>query len=375
MTKTLYLEGEFPSQLQVNPFFSKLIRTKKKVLFISDIITDEQKTFIAGNNRSQEIRYSTQDIILEVILKFDSLERVIIELDKMFDGLINYDLFIEDRDGSLDKRLITTLLNYKFENAYILARSIDWTPSSKSTMTKAFDCIMISKTNIVSEQELFKYVSIFPDSEDALIHWLETSVQLSANSYYGFLKKNANSKVPLFMVLDGKSRKFITEGYDAISITSKKDNSQYINDKLFELGAAINYIVNSLDKQQEQTPNNVNSNDTLQAGLQNLINRFEGLQKEVRMLGDLEDIPISNLTDNKRKFKLEGLFEKGSSVEVSSIQDNLVVKSDATVDPMSTREDLADKIEVKEESSSQDTKVEKIPVKLSNFTQEDAEKF
>lgn len=313
MTRTLYLEGEYISRPKVNPFYHKLVRSKTPVLYITDQIKPELEQFIKEQNPKLNLKHLPPEEALSFLNDFHED--------------VHYSLFIEDRVGNIEKDLLIQFLNSTyFKNAFVMIRSIDWTTSTKATLTSGFDTVMLSKTVIVSEQELFKYISIFPESEQQLMDWIESSIQLSATSYYVFNKEvTKNSKVQLFMVFDGNSRQFISSGKEAVPISSKKTRIERMLDKLEEMGSQIHYIGNLVDKQDQQEDNKQSSMDDLLRQVEELKDEFGNLKKQILIFNNMDEESWSNLEKSSSKFKMEELFEKEYNEKIEKENEKKIV--------------------------------------------------
>lgn len=304
MTRTLYLEGEYISRPKVNPFYHKLVRSKTPVLYITDQMKPELEEFIKEKNPKLALKHLPPEEALSFLKEIQEED-------------IHYSLFIEDRIGNMEKQLFIEFLNSPFfKNAFVMIRSIDWTTSTKATLTSGFDTVMLSKTVIVSEQELFKYISIFPESEQQLMDWIESSIQLSATSYYVFNKQvTQNSKVQLFMVFDGNSRQFISSGKEAIPISSKKTRIEMMFEKLEEMGSQIHYIGNLVDKQDQQEDNKQSTMAQLLNQVEDLKVEFGNLKKQILLFNDIDEEIWNKMENSNSKYKMEEFFEEESQIK------------------------------------------------------------
>lgn len=238
MVSTLYLEGNFLPDFWKKPnlFYQKLSASKSKVILISDSVNSDLTSWLKSCQPNLEYQHFNVNTALEYLSNKEHLA-----------NLKYFNLFIEDRDGSIPKEIYIKSLNSLPKKAFVLARWIDWVGSSKSTLTAAFTSLSVTKSVINHPSELYQFVDLFPKSEPFVLAWQDEIHNVPMGAYYIFNQGNENLNP--FSVFDSNQKSMITQISTIKS--SKKETSPDLKD-LFLALERIEQIVEGSRSQEDQ---------------------------------------------------------------------------------------------------------------------------
>jgi hypothetical protein len=112
MSITLYLEANFITAKEHNPFFAKMLATKGELLYIGKQYSQATENYFKDKlNTNQELIQTPEEALTEY------LERK---------GVTNSTIFIDDALGALKKETLTKLLNSDAHSVFVIARFEDW---------------------------------------------------------------------------------------------------------------------------------------------------------------------------------------------------------------------------------------------------------
>ena len=245
MASTLYLEGNFLPDFWLKPnlFYQKLASSKSKVILISDSLAPDLKSWLQVKNPELNYHYFDPNSAAEFLDNPESLE-----------SLSQYQLFIEDREGSIPKEIYTKSLNARPHKAFVLARWIDWVASSKSTLTAAFTSLSVTKSVINRPSELYQFVDLFPESEPLVLLWQEAIHNVPMEAYYIFNKDKG--KLKPFSVFDSNQKIMLSE------LVPRDDSSSRIMPDLKDVTLALERIEQLIEttQQREEMEENIPKN-------------------------------------------------------------------------------------------------------------------
>lgn len=265
MTTTLYLEGNFLPDFWLKPnlFYQKLATSKYPVILISDSVAPDLILWLKEKNPLLNLQYFNPMDAAEFLKVKEHLSK-----------LSAYQLFVEDRDGSIPKEIYTQSLNAGPSKAFVLARWIDWVASSKSTFTSAFSSLSISKSVINNPSELYQFVDLFPESESLVLLWQKAINTVPMGAYYIFNK--GNQKLPPFSIYDSNQRRTFT-GSSGDSISNLAP-SHDLTDLSLTLERMESLIESFKKEYVKEDGKQINKISTELLGLKSLIVRYLKLE-------------------------------------------------------------------------------------------------
>ncbi|MDT2882090.1 hypothetical protein [Lactococcus lactis] len=216
MSITLYLEANFITAKEHNPFFAKMLATKGELLYIGKQFSQATENYFKDKlNTNQQLIQTPEEALAEY------LERK---------GVTNSTIFIDDALGALKKETLTKLLNSDAHSVFVIARFEDWLhgEQNKYTLSNGFDSFLISRPVITNPQRLLEFVNVFPESEEKVLDWTEHPRKLPVNSYYVFNKKSVK-KLDAFAIFDAKKVAFISLEQSKQSLPREDKGLIYFN--------------------------------------------------------------------------------------------------------------------------------------------------
>lgn len=216
MSITLYLEANFITAKEHNPFFAKMLATKGELLYIGKQFSQATENYFKDKlNTNQQLIQTPEEALAEY------LERK---------GVTNSTIFIDDALGALKKETLTKLLNSDAHSVFVIARFEDWLhgEQNKYTLSNGFDSFLISRPVITNPQRLLEFVNVFPESEEKVLDWTEHPRKLPVNSYYVFNKKSVKN-LDAFAIFDAKKVAFISLEQSKQSLPREDKGLIYFN--------------------------------------------------------------------------------------------------------------------------------------------------
>ena len=216
MSITLYLEANFITAKEHNPFFAKMLATKGELLYIGKQFSQATKNYFKDKlNTNQQLIQTPEEALAEY-------------LDRK--GVTNSTIFIDDALGALKKETLTKLLNSDAHSVFVIARFEDWLhgEQNKYTLSNGFDSFLISRPVITNPQRLLEFVNVFPESEEKVLDWTEHPRKLPVNSYYVFNKKSVKN-LDAFAIFDAKKVAFISLEQSKQSLPREDKGLIYFN--------------------------------------------------------------------------------------------------------------------------------------------------
>ncbi|WP_406834662.1 hypothetical protein ABLU29_06680 [Lactococcus lactis] len=216
MSITLYLEANFITAKEHNPFFAKMLATKGELLYIGKQFSQATENYFKDKlNTNQQLIQTPEEALAEY------LERK---------GVTNRTIFIDDALGALKKETLTKLLNSDAHSVFVIARFEDWLhgEQNKYTLSNGFDSFLISRPVITNPQRLLEFVNVFPESEEKVLDWTEHPRKLPVNSYYVFNKKSVKN-LDAFAIFDAKKVAFISLEQSKQSLPREDKGLIYFN--------------------------------------------------------------------------------------------------------------------------------------------------
>lgn len=216
MSITLYLEANFITAKEHNPFFAKMLATKGELLYIGKQFSQATENYFKDKlNSNQQLIQTPEEALTEY------LERK---------GVTNSTIFIDDALGALKKETLTKLLNSDAHSVFVIARFEDWLhgEQNKYTLSNGFDSFLISRPVITNPQRLLEFVNVFPESEEKVLDWTEHPRKLPVNSYYVFNKKSVKN-LDAFAIFDAKKVAFISLEQSKQSLPREDKGLIYFN--------------------------------------------------------------------------------------------------------------------------------------------------
>lgn len=216
MSITLYLEANFITAKEHNPFFAKMLATKGELLYIGKQFSQATENYFKDKlNTNQQLIQTPEEALSEY------LERK---------GVTNSTIFIDDALGALKKETLTKLLNSDAHSVFVIARFEDWLhgEQNKYTLSNGFDSFLISRPVITNPQRLLEFVNVFPESEEKVLDWTEHPRKLPVNSYYVFNKKSVKN-LDAFAIFDAKKVAFISLEQSKQSLPREDKGLIYFN--------------------------------------------------------------------------------------------------------------------------------------------------
>jgi len=216
MSITLYLEANFITAKEHNPFFAKMLATKGELLYIGKQYSQATENYFKDkSNTNQQLIQTPEEALTEY------LERK---------GVTNSTIFIDDALGELKKETLTKLLNSDAHSVFVIARFEDWLhgEQNKYTLSNGFDSFLISRPVITNPQRLLEFVNVFPESEEKVLDWTEHPRKLPVNSYYVFNKKSVKN-LDAFAIFDAKKVAFISLEQSKQSLPREDKGLIYFN--------------------------------------------------------------------------------------------------------------------------------------------------
>lgn len=216
MSITLYLEANFITAKEHNPFFAKMLATKGELLYIGKQFSQATENYFKDKlNTNQQLIQTPEEALTEY------LERK---------GVTNSTIFIDDALGALKKETLTKLLNSDAHSVFVIARFEDWLhgEQNKYTLSNGFDSFLISRPVITNPQRLLEFVNVFPESEEKVLDWTEHPRKLPVNSYYVFNKKSVKN-LDAFAIFDAKKVAFISLEQSKQSLPREDKGLIYFN--------------------------------------------------------------------------------------------------------------------------------------------------
>lgn len=216
MSITLYLEANFITAKEHNPFFAKMLATKGELLYIGKQFSQATENYFKDKlNTNQQLIQTPEEELTEY------LERK---------GVTNSTIFIDDALGVLKKETLTKLLNSDAHSVFVIARFEDWLhgEQNKYTLSNGFDSFLISRPVITNPQRLLEFVNVFPESEEKVLDWTEHPRKLPVNSYYVFNKKSVKN-LDAFAIFDAKKVAFISLEQSKQSLPREDKGLIYFN--------------------------------------------------------------------------------------------------------------------------------------------------
>lgn len=216
MSITLYLEANFITAKEHNPFFAKMLATKGELLYIGKQFSQATENYFKDKlNANQQLIQTPEEALAEY------LERK---------GVTNSTIFIDDALGALKKETLTKLLNSDAHSVFVIARFEDWLhgEQNKYTLSNGFDSFLISRPVITNPQRLLEFVNVFPESEEKVLDWTEHPRKLPVNSYYVFNKKSVKN-LDAFAIFDAKKVAFISLEQSKQSLPREDKGLIYFN--------------------------------------------------------------------------------------------------------------------------------------------------
>ncbi|MDG4965743.1 hypothetical protein OGZ37_04010 [Lactococcus lactis] len=216
MSITLYLEANFITAKEHNPFFAKMLATKGELLYIGKQFSQATENYFKDKlNSNQQLIQTPEEALAEY------LERK---------GVTNSTIFIDDALGALKKETLTKLLNSDAHSVFVIARFEDWLhgEQNKYTLSNGFDSFLISRPVITNPQRLLEFVNVFPESEEKVLDWTEHPRKLPVNSYYVFNKKSVKN-LDAFAIFDAKKVAFISLEQSKQSLPREDKGLIYFN--------------------------------------------------------------------------------------------------------------------------------------------------
>lgn len=216
MSITLYLEANFITAKEHNPFFAKMLATKGELLYIGKQYSQATENYFKDKlNTNQQLIQTPEEALTEY------LERK---------GVTNSTIFIDDALGALKKETLTKLLNSDAYSVFVIARFEDWLhgEQNKYTLSNGFDSFLISRPVITNPQRLLEFVNVFPESEEKVLDWTEHPRKLPVNSYYVFNKKSVKN-LDAFAIFDAKKVAFISLEQSKQSLPREDKGLIYFN--------------------------------------------------------------------------------------------------------------------------------------------------
>lgn len=216
MSITLYLEANFITAKEHNPFFAKMLATKGELLYIGKQFSQATENYFKDKlNTNQQLIQTPEEALAEY-------------LDRK--GVTNSTIFIDDALGALKKETLTKLLNSDAHSVFVIARFEDWLhgEQNKYTLSNGFDSFLISRPVITNPQRLLEFVNVFPESEEKVLDWTEHPRKLPVNSYYVFNKKSVKN-LDAFAIFDAKKVAFISLEQSKQSLPREDKGLIYFN--------------------------------------------------------------------------------------------------------------------------------------------------
>ena len=275
MSITLYLEANFITAKEHNPFFAKMLATKGELLYIGKQFSQATENYFKDKlNTNQQLIQTPEEALTEY------LERK---------GVTNSTIFIDDALGVLKKETLTKLLNSDAHSVFVIARFEDWLhgEQNKYTLSNGFDSFLISIPVITNPQRLLEFVNVFPESEEKVLDWTEHPRKLPVNSYYVFNKKSVKN-LDAFAIFDAKKVAFISLEQSKQSLPREDKGLIYFN---------------ALSQQMKVMMEHLNSQSTFSEQLKALIDTGGETNKEefCSEINQKLDIVSKKMTESESK--------------------------------------------------------------------------
>lgn len=315
MSITLYLEANFITTKEHNPFFAKILGTRGEILYVGKNYSLGTENFFKGKLKPEQDLIQTPE---EALSEFLGRK-----------GVANTTIFIDDALGELKKETLTKLLNSDAQSVFVIARFEDWLhgEENKYTLSNGFDSFLISRPVITNPQRLLEFVNVFPESEEKVLDWTEHPRKLPVNSYYVF-NKNKTKNLDYFAIFDSKNISFISLEESKQSLPRDDKSLVYFNalnnqmksmiDKYEKQGGVLKEIESQLEKSLAENLTSITKivtkdikpvEEQFQA-VQNKITEFESsLQKILEQL-HLNQEEENEISKNTETVSMEGLFEE-----------------------------------------------------------------